>query len=268
MKNIRGKVALVTGGAMGMGKLFAQRLGEDGARVVLWDLNEKALKETEEELRAKGYEVFTYVADVSDPNRVRALAEKVKEDVGVVQILFNNAGVVFKGLITEQSDDHISKTFDINVKALCWTMRAFLPGMIERSEGHVVNIASASGLIGVPALAAYAASKWAVIGLSESVRYEVQATRPEIQFTIACPSYIATGMFAGVKPPRFTKMLTPEMIVDKIYRSFKHDRLFVLEPWLVKITPLTKAILPAKLYDSVQTLLGVQSGMNSFVGHG
>ncbi len=145
-------------------------------------------------------------------------------------------------------------------------MKAFIPDKVKRNKGQILNVATASGFIGVPRLAAYASSKWAVIGLTESVRMEIAREASNVKFTIVCPSYISTGMFEGVKPPFLTKFMTPEEIVDTMYDSFKKDRIYVLEPFMVKLTPALKAILPTKVFDIACGLLGISKGQDDFVG--
>jgi len=266
MKDVKGKVVLVTGAAMGMGKLLSEKFCEDGARVIMVDVNAESLKASIEEFKNRGFEVFDYVCDLTNRDKVYEMAEWVRENVGTVQALVNNAGVVYNGNFLDQDDEKISRTVDVNLKALMWTMKAFLPGMIENNEGHVLNLASASGFIGVPGVAVYAATKWGVIGLSESIRYELMKLKKNIKFTIVCPSYVATGMFEGVKPPKMTRFLTPQRIVDIMYDAFKKDKLYVLEPFMVKMTPSLKALLPIKAFDWVQKVFGVVTGADTLKG--
>lgn len=266
MRDVSRKVVLVTGAAMGLGKLLVEKFAEDGARVVMSDINEADLKQSYKEFKEKGYDVHEYICDISDREQVYKMAQWIKKELCPVNVLVNNAGVAFKGTLLDADDEGISKTYDINVKGPIWTMKAFLPDMIEINEGHILNIASASGFIGVPGLAAYASSKWAVIGLSESVRQEVERVAKNIKFTIVCPSYISTGMFEGIKAPLLTKFMSPRRIVDIIYSSFKKDKVYVLEPFMVKVTPTLKAILPTKIFDLVSFTLGISKGQDKFVG--
>jgi short-subunit dehydrogenase len=146
--------------------------------------------------------------------------------------------------------------------------RAFLPDMIEKKAGHFLNVASASGLIGLPQGSTYAASKWACIGFSESIRLEMAALgHKDIKVTVLAPSYIRTGMFDGVTAPMLTPFLDPEKFVDTAYSAFKKDRIFVLEPFMVKVTPALKAFLPAPVFDVVGKLFGVTRSMNEWKGH-
>lgn len=265
MKDVQGKTALVTGGASGMGALWARHLAEDGANLVLWDLNLEAAQSTAESLRPKGVDVLVQRVDVANREAVYQAALKVKAETGGVDVLVNNAGIVFSRPFLETPDEHLSATIDVDLKAPIWTMKAFLPTMIERNAGHIVNISSASGFIGVPLMPAYVAAKWGVIGLTESVRYELkQMGKTGVQFTLFCPSYVDTGMFEGARPPRLTKMLKPEDAVARAYDGFKRDEYLILEPFLAKITPALKGILPTKLFDRIADLLGVTTSMQEW----
>jgi all-trans-retinol dehydrogenase (NAD+) len=265
MKNVRGKTALVTGGAMGMGKLWCERFARDGCNVVIWDLNEEAMNETAEDLRRLGVTVLTQKVDVSKAEAVYEAADHAQAETGGVDILVNNAGIVHAGPFLETDDAKISAIIDVDLKALFWTMKAFLPRMIERNFGHVINISSASGYIGVPRMPAYVAAKWGAIGLTDSIRLELKLMKATgVKLTLVCPSYVDTGMFAGAKPPLLTKMLEPAEIVDIAYDAFKKDQYVVNEPWLVKLTPPLRALLPHKAFDLISDILGATKSMTAW----
>ncbi len=266
MKDVRGKVVLVTGAAMGIGKGLVEKFCEDGATVIMVDLVKEAVQEAHKEFKERGFDVHEYICDVSAKSQVYKMADWVKKNVGTVQVLFNSAGLAHKGNLIEADDDGIEKTFDVNVKGTIWTMKAFLPGMMELNDGHVINMASASGFVGVPGLAAYASSKWAVIGLSESVRREMIIAEKKINFTIVCPSYVNTGMFEGVTAPKGTGFMSLDRIVNAIYEGFKKDEVYVKEPFMVKFTPAMQALLPMRILDLISKTMGVDTGTENFVG--
>ena len=262
MRDVRGKTALVTGGAMGMGLLWCEHFADDGANVVIWDLNEEKLQEAGEKIRRRGVKVLTQVVDVSKPQAVYEAAEVAKKETGGVDILVNNAGIVSAGPFLETPDAKLSAVLKVDLEAHFWTMKAFLPHMIEQNSGHIVTIASAAGFVGVARMPAYVAAKWGAIGLSESVRLELDLMGIKgVHFTIVCPSFVNTGMFAGARPPLLTSMLEPEEIVRKAYLAFKKDKIFVKEPWIVKVTPALKALLPTRAFDAISRLLGADSSM-------
>ena len=177
MKNVKDKTVLVTGAAMGLGKLFARKAVEQGAAaVVLWDINEQVLQETADEPAAAGGTVHPYIVDVSSADAIANAAQMVREDVGTVEILLNNAGIVRGNQYFWETEDvsAIQQTMAINALAPMFITREFLPGMIELdTDCRIVNIASSAGLVANPRMAVYAASKWAAVGWSDSVRLEL-----------------------------------------------------------------------------------------------
>ena len=266
-KNIRGKVFLVTGGAMGMGRLVAERFARDGARVVLWDINGEELEKTARQMAERGWEVHPYVVDVADRAKVYETADKVKQEVGVVDVLMNNAGVVRGGPFLEVDDDGHQLTMDVNFNAYMWLTKAFMPDMVARNEGHIINIASAAGLMYVPLIANYCASKAAVVNFTDALRMEMKKLGHRgVRFTIICPSYVSTGMFEGVKPPLVAPWLTPEKMADKIYEGYHRNMNIVREPFLVKFIDLFKAIILRSVFDVISVVLGISRSMDQWHG--
>jgi all-trans-retinol dehydrogenase (NAD+) len=267
-KEVRDKVFLVTGGAMGMGRLVAERFASDGARVVIWDINQEELDKTTRQMTEKGREVYSYALDVSDRAKVYETAEKVKKEVGAVDVLMNNAGIVRGGPFLEVDDEAHSKTMDINFNAYMWTTKAFLPDMIERGGGHIINIASAAGLTHVPQVATYCASKAAVVNFSNSMRLEMKTLgHKNVRFTLICPTYVSTGMFEGSKPPLIAPWISPEKMADKIYMGYHHDRNLIAAPLLANFIPLMKGIFPPSVVDFLETVLGISRSMQGWQGH-
>ncbi len=271
MQSVAGKKILITGAAMGMGRLYAElAIRESAAAVVLWDINETALTETAESLRAQGGTVHSYVVDVSSLEAIEDAAAKVRAEVGDIELLFNNAGIVRGRFFWEH--DHRRDTFltmAINSLAIMYIAREFLPGMIASgSECRVVNIASAAGLVSNPKMSVYCASKWAAIGWSDSVRLELeQAGHRHVKFTTVCPSYISTGMFDGAKAPLLTPILTPEYVVNRVWRAMKLGKPFLTMPFMVRLSMLFRGLLPIRVWDWVGgKFFGVYKSMEDFHG--
>lgn len=193
-------VILITGGAMGLGKEMAINFIKHGAKsLVLWDLNADALEKTKNELQTNHVKVYTYVVDVTDRHKVYSEAEKVKNDVGMVTYLVNNAGIVSARELCDIPDEMIEKTFAVNAISHFWTLKAFLPDMIKSNRGHVVTIASMAGHAGLHYLTDYCASKFAAVGTHEALRAELACKGVSgVDLTCICPYFINTGMFAGV----------------------------------------------------------------------
>ncbi|HRY08454.1 MAG: SDR family NAD(P)-dependent oxidoreductase [Actinobacteria bacterium] len=272
MHNVEGKNVLITGAAMGLGRLFAERaVAEGAAAVVLWDVNEQALVQTADELQAAGGSVYGYIVDVSSADEIEATAAIVREEIGEIDVLFNNAGIVRGNSYFWEVDDvsQIQLTMAINSVAPMLVSREFLPGMIAKtSECRIVNIASSAGLVSNPRMSVYAASKWAAIGWSDSVRLELeQAGYEHIKITTVCPTYINTGMFDGAKKMLMTPMLEQEVVVDSTWKEMLRGGPFLLIPWTAKLNKVLSGILPVGIRDFVLDKAGVYHSMEEFQGH-
>jgi all-trans-retinol dehydrogenase (NAD+) len=268
MKNFTGKTALISGGGGGIGRLMAMAFAERGADVVVADLDAQRAESVAREVRHTGRRAFASGVDVSAPESIAALRALVTERAGEIDILVNNAGVVHGGPFERVSLEQHLQTYRVNVEGLVALTHAFFDDLLASPDAHLVNIASASGFIGLPNGATYASSKWAVIGFSESIRLELAERGMEnVAVTTVCPSYIATGMFAGVRAPLFSPVLSPDFIVHKIMQGVERGAPFVKEPFVVKTLELTRGVCPRKLFELGARLLGVSSSMRGWVGH-
>jgi short-subunit dehydrogenase len=271
MKTVAGKTVLITGAAMGLGKLFAQKaVAENAAAVVLWDINESALKDTAAELEAASGTVHSYVVDISSADAIATAAAQVRAEAGTVEILFNNAGIVRgNGYFWEASNVRdIEQTLAINSLAPMLVAREFLPGMIQSDvECRIVNIASSAALLSNPRMAVYAASKWALVGWSDSVRLELQqAGHHKTRVTTVCPTYINTGMFDGAKRMLFTPMLKQEAVVEDTWSKMLKGAPFLILPWTSRVNNAVSGLLPLKVRDFYLDRAGVYHSMDEFTG--
>ncbi len=267
MRDLAGKRVLVTGGASGIGLAMAKSFAARRAFVLVADVNDAALNAAVGELRRSGAEARGYRCDVTDAGAIRGARQLILEEGGPIDVLVNNAGVVFGGPFLDVPIDKHMLTFRVNTQGVVAMTHVFLPDLLSRPEAHIVNVASASGFIGLPNGATYAASKWAVIGFSESLQLELREQgRHQVGVTTVCPSYVATGMFAGVKPPLLTSMLSPEKLGEKVVRAVERNRRAVRAPWLVKVTPFLKGVLPQDLFYVVGGWIGATSGMHTWTG--
>jgi all-trans-retinol dehydrogenase (NAD+) len=200
-KNIEGEIVLITGGGSGIGRLVAQKFAGLGAIIVTIDVNEKGNDETVRMIRQAGHKAHGFVCDLSNKNEIYSVSKTVKSQVGDVSILINNAGIVSGTSLLGTPDDKIVRTFNVNVLAHFWTIKTFLPDMINAKRGHIVTIASLAGYSGTNKLVDYCASKSANIGMDEALKVElmVQGLDSMIKTTVVCPYYISTGMFQGVQ---------------------------------------------------------------------
>jgi all-trans-retinol dehydrogenase (NAD+) len=163
-KSVENNVILITGAGSGVGKALALGFAKRGAVVVIWDINKSGLEDTVQLVKAINGTIFSYLVDITDKNLVYETASKVREEVGIVNILINNAGIVSGKDFLQIPDKNIIQTFNVNVISHFWLIKAFLPDMIERNSGHLVSIASIAGVVGVSGLTDYCASKFATMG--------------------------------------------------------------------------------------------------------
>jgi len=195
MREFAGKVAVVTGGASGIGFALAERFAAEQMRVVLADVEAAALARAAATLRAQGATVLAVQTDVADGASVEALARQSYATFGAVHILCNNAGVSLGGPLWLASEADWSWLLGVNLWGVVHGLRAFLPRMLAGGEaGHVVNTSSLSGLIAPPGGGVYAASKFAVVGLTESLAQELAASGAPIGVSLLCPAGVATAI--------------------------------------------------------------------------
>ncbi|GAB3799324.1 SDR family oxidoreductase [Humibacter antri] len=274
-RTVRGARILITGAASGMGKLYAERAVLEGAAsVVLWDVDRSALDEVAEVLRAvaePGTSIHPYVVDVSELGAIAQTAHKVRKAAGDPDILINNAGIVRGALFWEHDNgDDTRKIMQVNALAPMYVTREFLPSMIKDAyrAKRIVNVASAAGLLSNPRMSVYAASKWAVIGWSDSLRLELEREdHGNVKVTTVAPSYIDTGMFEGVHGPLLTPILRPEYVVDRVWDAMLAGRPLLTLPKSVALARALKGILPVRAWDAVAgPVFGVYSSMDDFVG--
>lgn len=268
MTKIKGTTVLVTGGAAGIGKLMGEMCLEKGARrLIIWDINKQALTATAKELKGKGKEVHAYQVDVSDGKDVKSAADTILEDIGTVDILINNAGIVVGKKFAEHTHDDIQRTIDINISGVMYPTSLFLDGMMRQGMGHIVNISSAAGLAPNPKMSVYAGSKWAVLGWSESLRLEMERNKTGVNITTVTPSYIDTGMFDGAKAPLLAPLLSPEKIAKQIVDAIEDNEILLRAPEIVNYVPFLRGVLPTRIFDSVAHILGAYDSMKDFQGH-
>ncbi|MCU1425415.1 MAG: putative short chain dehydrogenase [Microbacteriaceae bacterium] len=267
MRTLRESIVLVTGAAMGMGALYARRAVAEGATVVLWDVDAPLLAEVAAEL---GPQARPYVVDLSDQKDIARAAALVRAEVGDPVVVINNAGIVRGKLFVDHDHDaDIELTMRVNALAPMHVTREFLPAMLaDPGESRIVNIASAAGLISNPRMSVYAASKWAVVGWSDSLRLELTLSgSARIKVTTVCPSFITTGMFAGARGPRLTPLMSPEAVVSRVWAAMRKGRPMLMLPAMVPVSKLFRGVLPVRAWDFVAgTVFRVYNSMDEFSG--
>ncbi|MDY6795514.1 MAG: SDR family NAD(P)-dependent oxidoreductase [Actinomycetota bacterium] len=220
MRDLKGKVVVVTGAASGIGREMALAFARRGSRLVVADIDEEGLRLAEEELKTMGEEVRSKVIDVSVAGQVETFCEDLYEEIGRVDVLCNNAGVAVAGWMEDQSLDDWTWILGVNLWGVIHGCYYFYPRMIEQGGGgHIVNTASGAGLIPLPLTISYNTTKYAVVGLSETLRAE--AALNGIGVSVLCPGFVATPITNNAVYVSRTERSNTEELQGKIDRFFK-----------------------------------------------
>ncbi|MCG8590785.1 MAG: SDR family NAD(P)-dependent oxidoreductase, partial [Proteobacteria bacterium] len=223
----KGKVAFITGGGSGMGRLAARRLAATGARVAALDVNEDGLQET-----AAGHEgIATYRVDVTRPDEVEAAVKQVETELGPIDRVYNAAAIMPLGKLVDQDLATIHRILDINVGGVVNVTKFALPAMLDRGRGDFVNFASMAGWLPTLYMGAYNASKFAVVAFSEVLYHENRASG--VRFACVCPPPVATPLLQQGHDTVWPKLLdqsppiAPEQVLDAIEDSLESGRFWV-----------------------------------------
>lgn len=258
---------LITGGASGIGKIMGRMALEKGAKCfIIWDINAAGIEAACQELSPYG-KVKGFVVNVGDNDIVSEMYKKTIQECGDIDILINCAGVITSNKTFDlQHEDEIIRTMQINTIAPMFVARAVLPDMLRRNVGHLCTIASAGGMLSNPKMSVYAASKWGVIGWSDSVRIELQQMKTKVRMTTVAPYYINTGMFNGVKS-RIIPILKPEYVARKVIRAIEKNKTFKGIPFGFHFIRFWQTVLPVKLFDFFfGKVIGIYTAMDNFTG--
>ena len=275
MKNFQDKVAVITGGASGLGREFANIAARLGMKLVLADVQRDALERAADELRAQGAGVITQACDVRKSAEVQALADATMAAYGCVHLVFNNAGVASGGLIWENTEADWEWVLGVNLWGVIHGVRIFTPLMLAAAakdkdyEGHIVNTASMAGLLNAPAMGVYNVSKHAVVALSETLFQDLQLVGAPVGASVLCPYFVPTGISQSHRnrpdDVRMTQgptasQLAAQALSDKAVSSGKVSAADVAE-----IT--FKAIADGQfyIYSHPGALAGVQERMSAIV---
>ena len=272
--NLKNKLVLITGGAKGIGLATAQRILNEGGKVILWDFKEDDLNKSVNNFKEQGFDVFSQVCDVTNKEQVYSNANIIKEIFGGIDILINNAGTVYTGYMLDRTDEELENMINVNFTSMVYTIRAFMPAMLEKNKGHIINISSASSLIGAPKLAIYAATKWAVMGLTESLRLEaIKMGKKGVRFSSIHPNFLKKGLFEGTKLNILGSIFAPgvkshdtvaKVIVNRAIRFGFHSPKI---PWIMNQSVLLRALLPSSLLVKFGSLYGLNSMMDDYTGY-
>lgn len=269
---LKDAVIVITGGASGIGRIMGRIALEKGAKgLAIWDINQENLDTTVAEFAtlaaSTGAVVKGYRVDVTNIDVIREAYATTVAEVGAVDLLVNNAGIVTTNKTFDQNTQaDIDRTITVNTIAPMYVALTMLPDMIARDRGHILNVASAAGLLANPRMSVYAASKWAAMGWSDSVWIELKEMKSHVSVTTFAPYFINTGMFDGVKS-WFFPILDPEKAAKRALRAVEKNKRFQGMPFSFRFTRCMQGILPMRGADWIfGEIFGIYHAMDHFTG--
>ncbi len=244
--DLGGRNVVVTGASSGIGRAAAAEFARKGANVALVARRRERLRQVEEELEGSGGSTLVCPCDVSDRGQVARLHEEVAGGLGPVDVLVNNAGFATYGTVSELSVDEIEAQMATNYFGMVYCTKRFLPGMLEAGSGHIVNVASVAASFGLPGIAPYCASKFAMLGFSEGLKHELKGTG--VGVTVVSPIMVRTGFFdhpSFGKMPRYSPAsLSAENVARAVLRAAGSPRLEIIVPQIVRAAVWCKHTFP------------------------
>ncbi|MBA7623884.1 1-deoxy-11-beta-hydroxypentalenate dehydrogenase [subsurface metagenome] len=275
MKEFKDRVAVITGAASGIGRGLAERCAQEGMKVVLADIEEKALTETEKEMKAAGASVLAVLTDVSKASDIEALARKTLDAFGAVHLLCNNAGVgPGAAYIWERTVADWKWVMGVNLWGVIHGVRVFVPIMLEQdTECHIVNTASVGGLISSPHLGVYKVTKHGVVTLSETLYHELAQSGAKINVSVLCPAYVNTQIMDAERnrpaelqnDPAVEKKVNPEgqavhqamreavqaamspqQVADRVFNAIREEKFYIFTD------PEWKPVMQMRMEDILQ----------------
>ncbi|HEX8647813.1 MAG TPA: SDR family oxidoreductase [Thermoleophilaceae bacterium] len=252
MAQLDARVVAVTGGARGIGRSIAAELARAGARVGIGDLQ---LEAAEEAAAAIGGEVEAFELDVTDRDSMERFLDSVEERLGPLDVMVNNAGILLVGPFLEEDDSATERQFAVNVMGVVHGMRAALPRMLARGRGQLVNIASSASWVSPPGEVSYAATKHAVLALTDGVREELEGSG--VQLTGVFPGLVDTELAKGTKPPRASKWISPDQVAEAVVAAIREPRPDVFVPREFAFTTRLAKVLPTRARRRLMRMLDV-----------
>jgi NAD(P)-dependent dehydrogenase (short-subunit alcohol dehydrogenase family) len=255
--NAKKDIVLITGGSSGLGRTIAVILATKGYTVVILDVNPIDIKLAN---------LHYYQCDVSDFNQIRKTGSMVKQQIGIVTILINNAAVTSKETILELTEQSIRRTLEVNLLSHFWTIKTFLPDMLELRRGYIVTVSSALGYIGPARLSCYSASKGGLITMHDSITHETKGSG--IKTLLVTMGQMNSDMFRGVQTP--SEFLAPVVstvdgataIVDALENGYGGE---ITLPTYAKLLPWTR-VVPGAIIEFVRAVFRMDEAMDTFVG--
>jgi NAD(P)-dependent dehydrogenase (short-subunit alcohol dehydrogenase family) len=244
MPNHQGKIAVITGAASGIGLGLAARAGAEGMTVVLVDVDGAALESARDELESNGVPAHARTADVSDRESVFRLADEVSSNIGETWLLVNNAGVFVGAPLLDTGPEQSEFMIGVNLWGVIHGVQAFVPGMVQRNSGYVVNTSSVDGLVTAPNAAIYNATKHAVAALTETLHRELEIAQSAVGVSVLCPGAIETNILESLRhwparlgtppapreriSPAIVDLMSPSEVADITFDAIAERRFWIL----------------------------------------
>ena len=230
------KIVLITGASSGIGRDSAIEFAKQGANIILVSRTKEKLELVAEELKKFNVTTLTCQCDVSDKNQVKEMSKTVLEKFDSIDILVNNAGFAIYGSVTDLSIDDIESQMKTNYFGMVYCIKNFLPAMLDRKSGHIVNVASVAASFGLPGIASYCASKFAMLGFSEGLKHELKNSG--VGITVVSPIMVRTNFFehpSFEKMPKFSPTsLSSKTVAKSILKAANSSRLEIIVPSVVR----------------------------------
>ncbi|HEY1355487.1 MAG TPA: SDR family oxidoreductase [Solirubrobacterales bacterium] len=251
-RSLNGKVVAITGGGRGIGKATAAALVRRGCRVAIGDLD---LGLAEEAAASLGGGVIALPLDVTERASFTAFVDEAERQLGPIDVLINNAGIMPVTQFVEEADDSIRRQLDINLYGVIVGSQLAVARMRPRGTGHIVNIASAAGKVGTPGIATYSATKHAVVGLTESMRHELRGTG--VDLSVVMPVLVNTALTEGISSRAGVEEVEPEDVANEIVDALELNRFDVYVPRRLAVTLFLGSLLPRRVREAISRLMGV-----------
>ncbi|XP_058151794.1 17-beta-hydroxysteroid dehydrogenase 13 [Dasypus novemcinctus] len=257
-KSVAGEIVLITGAGHGIGKLTAYEFAKRKSRLVLWDINKHGVEETAADCRKLGATTHAYVVDCSNRVEIYSSINRVKKEVGDVAIIVNNAGTIYPADLLSTKDEEITKTFEVNILAHFWIIKALLPSMIKRNHGHIVTVASVCGHGVIPYLIPYCSSKFAAVGFHRALTSELEALgRTGIKTSCLCPVFVNTG-FTKNPSTRLWPVLETDEVVRRLIDGILTNKKMIFVPSYINLTLTLERFLPERALAAINHVQNIQ----------
>ena len=244
--SFKDKIVVITGASSGIGREAAHEFAKRGAKLVLISRRREKLEELQKAMAKFNTEILIIPCDVSNKDEVKKMADQALEKFGKIDILVNNAGFAIYGMVSNLTIEEIEAQMATNYFGMIYCTKNFLPTLQKQNSGHIVNVASVAASFGLPGIASYCASKFAMLGFSEGLKHELYGTK--IGVTVVSPIMVKTNFFdhqSFEKMPKYSPTaLDPKIVAKAIVRAAQSPRLEIIVPNIVRIAVSAKHVIP------------------------